>query len=77
MALSFEKYGRVQDISGLNSGDLDALLDILCKHVNANELTPRQIAGVLKAMIASNRVGRSHGYHHGYRVGVEDDKPYW
>nr|DAO87522.1 MAG TPA: hypothetical protein [Caudoviricetes sp.] len=77
MALSFEKYSRVRDITGINTRDLDSLLGILEKHVNANELTPRQIAGVIKAMIASHGIGLSHGYQHGYRVGLEDDKPYW
>lgn len=77
MGLSFEKYGRVQDISGFNTRDLDALLSILEKHVNVNEFTPRQIAGVLKALANSNRIGQSNGFHRGYWTGVEDDKPYW
>jgi hypothetical protein len=77
MGLTFEKYGRVLDITGFKTRDLDALLSILEKHVNANELTPRQIAGVLKAMSNSNRIGQSNGYHRGYWAGVEDDKPYW
>ncbi len=77
MGLTFEKYGRVLDITGFKTRDLDALLSILEKHVNVNELTPRQIAGVLKAMADSNGIGRSNGYRRGYWAGVEDDKPYW